>query len=71
MADLNKNNKGTELDDRELSEVSGGLRLEKNSGLNEALNFNSSIRRIRRYNEDEADVDIENRIMRPRRKKLL
>ena len=70
MADFNKNNKGTELDDRELSEVSGGLRLEKNSGLNEALNFNSSIRRIRRYNEDEADVDIENRIRRPRRKKL-
>ena len=70
MADFNKNNKGTELDDRELSEVSGGLRLEKNSGLNEALNFNTSIRRIRRYNEDEADVDIENRIRRPRRKKL-
>ena len=73
MADLNKNNKGTELDDRELSEVSGGLRLEKNSGLNEALNLNSSIRRVRRYNEDEADVDIdvENRIRRPRPKKIL
>ena len=70
MADFNKNNKGTELDDRELSEVSGGLRLEKNSGLNEALNLNSSIRRVRRYNEDEADVDIENRIRRPLRKKL-
>ena len=70
MADFNKNNKETELDDRELSEVSGGLRLEKNSGLNEALNLNSSIRRVRRYNEDEADVDIENRIRRPLRKKL-
>lgn len=69
MADFNKNNKGTELDDKELSEVSGGLRLEKNSGLNEALNFNSSIRRIRRYKEDEADADVENSFMHHKRPK--
>ena len=54
MADINKNNKETELDDRELSEVNGGVNISRSSGQSESFNLNTSIRRIRRYKEDDA-----------------
>lgn len=55
MADINKNNKETELDDRELSEVNGGVNISRSSGQSESFNLNTSIRRIRRYKDDAAD----------------
>ena len=56
MADINKNNKETELDDRELSEVNGGVNISRSSGQSESFNLNTSIRRIRRYKDDAADA---------------
>ena len=66
MADINKNNKETELDDRELSEVNGGVNISRSSGQSESFNLNTSIRRIRRYKEDDAadGAGAENYILR-------
>ena len=67
MADINKNNKETELDDRELSEVNGGVNISRSSGQSESFNLNTSIRRNRRYKEDDGAADgagAENYILR-------